>query len=364
MVKIPLGMEYRTKLDGEVAVEFNCFRCQHEALALVRSRGEGSATAWAFIGGKAANQRSSDKAEDDLLRSAQVLASSARCPKCGHADKTQTSGAHSSVVFQCLAVAACGFILSATSKSLGFLLAAISAVVAVVHYASSSWKWDARRVRFVTREELSQVQERADLVDHASAHAWYLCWLWRTNHEEVISERFNGTLRLGLLSRADGENIWLEHGDLGGLSAEAALSQARQNLELASEASLCEVEPGVWKGDWGDWFAATRLVVPSRFTALQLDGDAIAFTPSENTLFVAGANDEKGLVRAATLAEEHARDVIAKHPNAGPFCATPWRLTADVLEPWTPPPRHPLHARLDSLRRLVGPKGWSPGPSK
>lgn len=364
MAKIPLGMEYTTNLEGEAVVEFSCTKCRHAALALVRSKGEGSSTAWAFIGGDAAKQRSSEKAGDDLRQNAEVLAASAPCPKCGYADDSRTSDAHSKTLLQAFAVMGIGFFLAFTGKSFSLLFAGVTIAVAVVHYASSSWKWmDHGRVRFVTREELAGARNDAALQGVAHAHAWYLCWLWKADHDDVVAEPFQGTLRLGLLSRADDGNTWLEHSDLGSVSPDAALEKARENLEAASEASLREVEPGVWKGDWGDWFAATRLIIPQRFTALKLNGEPIAFTPSENTLFVAGSNDEQGLVRAATLAEAHAREVIANHPNAGAFCATPWRRTADVLESWVPPAGHPLRAQLEGLRALVGPKGWTPARS-
>lgn len=395
MPRIPVGMEYTATVEGRVAVDFDCASCGHAATALVRSSGEGTGTAWAFLGSEGAKNRATSGAEVDLKANAAVLAASAPCPKCGQIDGRSASSASNTALMQSIGVVVLSVFLAFVDSrrhDLAIVMPLIGVVVAVYSYQRASWKWtQARsRVRFVARGSAPLTQKSiSSSHDDVSAQppsvwatatsavstsdssvplstvdprvrTWTLCWLWKRGYEDVVSMPFAGSLRLGVLHKAGDENTWMEHSDLGVIPAAEALLHARKNLELASEPALRQVEPGVWQGDWGDWFAATRLVIAERFSVLDLDGDPIAFTPSENTLFVAGSRDEMGLVRAAQLAEAHAREVIANHPSAGAFCASPWLRGVTRLAPWNPPAGHPLHPHLEALSALVGEKGWKP----
>jgi len=371
-----MGSRYTATLEATRGVPFTCRSCAFRGVAVVRAKGVGEASAPLWIGTGAAKDRARTDAEKDLRRKAEILAAAGTCPKCSKAWRDDLHAERSSAQVFAVLIAMGGTALLAFTvrrfdPMLGFL---ISAAIAGLHYSSKSWLWSEvdRRVSVVTEADarkLLDTEARAALEASAAAAEaesrplpppatnCVLCPLWKSGYQDVVSKPLHGKLRLGLLAIEGDEGTWIEASDLT-MEPEVALEIARRGLAARSSKPLREVQPGVWKAEWDDWFAAARIAVPELFASLKVDGAPIAFTPSENTLFIAGENDRAGLELATKLACTHAREVITGKTVAGAFTARPWKLDGEHFAPWYPSAdSEPL---LKQLEEVVGDKGFRP----
>jgi hypothetical protein len=107
-----------------------------------------------------------------------------------------------------------------------------------------------------------------------------------------------------------------------GFSVEELEELALANLKrIHAKGHFEEASPGVWKGEFGDDFAAERILLPDVFDELTLDGDPIVFLPSDDTLIVLGANDHDALTAAFSMATETALEfaIVRKSGRWQPF---------------------------------------------
>ena len=290
----------------------------------------------------------------------QAALSLATCPTCGYVDEN----AFASVKFAAMAKSSVALLVAVafgglrSSRNPGFLGVAsvIGVVLTFYFYRKQSWRWLEvdQRVQFVDANTLLSTVSDTSL--------WKAALLWGDSlSESIVTFPLWGDLHLGLLSGGPQGPLWLDEADLGTTSRSDALKRALENLKNASASGFIEVERGVYRGQWHDQIAASRLAVPELFSTLSLSGEPVAFTPSEDSLLVAGSNDAAKLDRAFTLAEfDFARAQRDADSTAGPFTAHPWVLTPKGFEPWRVPEGHALHARIAALDAKLGRQCFRP----
>lgn len=359
MAGIPVGMDYTTTLEGTHATPYACRACPFQGVAMVRAKGKGEASATFFIGMGAAKERSRGEAQSDLRKNVELLAAAGTCPRCKKSYRADLDAVRSNALglSAFITLGGTAFIGLTTQRFNLALVFVVSFVAGVANYLNRRWLWDEvdARVKVMSQAEAQALEATSSAEGGAAPERWVLCPLWKAGHEDVISEPFVGTLRLGLLSVEDGKDTWLEPADVP-VDAPEALARARLNLKARSAKPLRQVEPGVWQAEWDDWFAAARLAVPEVLGPLPTKGAAIAFTPSENTLIIAGEDDPRALERAAHLAAHHAREVISGRSVAGAFTARPWKLEGQRFVRWHPAPD--VEPLLRPLEAVVGEEGW------
>lgn len=363
MAHVPVGTAYTSTIEAALLVDFVCKRCGHAAVARVRSKGEGQATAYAFIGGARAKARATGVAAADLKANAAAVVSLAKCPACSFVDQEAASAARTVAFLKSAAVVAVATLMAVLlperSATMVWAMPLIGVVAAFVQYQKASWRWSEvdERVEFVkgAKKKRSRGGERAS--------ALRLGFAWGETVAEVpLSWPFAQGLRLGLLRLDAGGPCWLEAADLDESSEEDARQRALANLQKAGKSGLLEVEPGVYRGRWNDQLAASRLAAPALFRELRLSGAAVAFTSSEDTLFVAGSEDRPGLERAFALSRQDLPRVLDDDASpAGRFTAHPWVLTGAGWQPWAVPEDHPLRPAIAALDAMLGERGWRPG---
>jgi hypothetical protein len=356
MAHIPVGVTYEASRSGSVEFPFTCSQCAYRSTAWVRARGEGSGTAVAFLGKDSAKERAANAAANDLDANARVMATAGKCPGCGHRELRELNGFRRATLVISLGwIVALTILFSIGNVNTSFSMA-LGIGVGVATYVRKRWVWAEVDERVQVLRSEAEVKARAAKL--GPSESWTLALLWRPSAEAVVTAPFFGLVRLGVIDVHDGQATWVTEAETVDARSEV-VERARKNLAQRSAAPLREVEPGVWQGEWGDWFAASRLAVPELFSALSTKGAVVAFVPSESTLFVAGAEDAPGLARAAVLAASHAQDVIAKQGRAGAFTALPWRLQRGQWSPWSGPDA--LQPELARLTEVVGPHGWKQG---
>src|SRR5262249_6095587 len=130
--------------------------------------------------------------------------------------------------------------------------------------------------------------------------------------------------------------------DTWGVSFDAALQRATDNLIAISWHRFDEVAPGVWRSPWQDNLDTSRLVLPELFRAHEVQGGPVVIAPNRDTVLLTGSDDEAGLTRLAELAEE-----AFAQPRAVSGVAL--RLETDGWVPFLPQPGHPAFSRLQEL---------------
>lgn len=100
-----------------------------------------------------------------------------------------------------------------------------------------------------------------------------------------------------------------------GVSFEAALAAAMDNLRDVSASSFEQVAPGIFVGAWNDAYETSRLLFPDLFYRLALGGEPVVMAPSRHKLLVASANSKEALLGMLALAriyvEQEGRQVSA-----------------------------------------------------
>ena len=93
-----------------------------------------------------------------------------------------------------------------------------------------------------------------------------------------------------------------------GVSFDAALAAAIDNLRDATVSHFVQIAPGVHAGAWDDAYETSRILFPDIFYQLQVGGEPLAMMPTRNRLLVASANDRDAQLRMLTLAHEMAEE--------------------------------------------------------
>jgi uncharacterized protein YtpQ (UPF0354 family) len=100
-----------------------------------------------------------------------------------------------------------------------------------------------------------------------------------------------------------------------GVSFDEALAVATDNLRDASAPKFERAAPGIFVGNWGDSYDASRLLFSDLFYRLELGGEPVAMAPTRQRLLAASANDKVALMGMLALArsavEQEGRQVSA-----------------------------------------------------
>lgn len=127
-----------------------------------------------------------------------------------------------------------------------------------------------------------------------------------------------------------------------GLSFEALLERAKQNLADASPTPFEEAAPGVFVSPYHDTLDATRMLLVERIAALPLKGAPVALAPTHDSLLITGDADVDGLQQVAAWAEE-----ALLEPRA--HSAITFRLEGGAWRRWLPEKSHPAYPKLKLL---------------
>lgn len=361
MAHIPIGTRYTSTVEGTLTLDFVCSRCGAMSSARVKAKGEGEATAYAFIGGDRAKAKASVSADEDLRRSAALLARIAPCPSCGFVDEAVRSSLRSSAFMRAIGVVgasvALAIFLPERAGILSSFLPVLGVLVALFDYHKQSWRWSEARERVEFLRGAPGHRKKKRQADRLRpAFAW-----GETLDEAELTWPFAPSLHLGVLTSVEDDLSWVSIEDLGELSDDDAKAKALANLERVSASGLVLVEPGVFRGQWNDQLAAARLALPELARTLSVAGTPVAFTPSEDTFFVAGLDEPRALERAFELSKKDLERVLGDDSSAGRFTAHPWILTGQGWQPWSPPPGHALQAKIALLDAQLGAAAWRPG---
>jgi len=145
---------------------------------------------------------------------------------------------------------------------------------------------------------------------------------------------------LGLM-RIEGNSLAIvgqHHLDEWQLDFETALGVATNNLWEHTREPLKQLAPGVWYGIWNDDFGPSRLLFPDLLEC-ELAGDPVVLLAERRVLVLTGAEDEKGLLKAAHAAE----NVAEGGRRVG---ALPLRLHKDGWRPFLPPANNPAGKKI------------------
>lgn len=329
--------------EADLAFLFTCQKCGHHGPVGVQRKGEGQA--------KPVTE--ADRKHETLLASLFVAGSP--CPRCGHANDSFRETARTRILLVGAGMMAVPLLVGVGKPAVIVpgLLAAF--VVAAYYYGRASYLWKRHDDRFViVKDDEPEVAQPVDGVRPA------LVW-GETLGEAPLNWPFLQSLHLGLLRLEDEGPSWLDPKDLSGEAESEARAKAMANLERASHGGLSEVEPGVLRGEWKDGIAASRLALPHLFKDLTLEGSPVAFTASEDTLFIAGSQNAAALERAFALSKQHLEKVRADDASpASTFTAHPWVLNNGDWAPWQVPEEHPLRAEIASFDATLGSNAWRP----
>jgi hypothetical protein len=331
------GLTYVLRLlqrnEETVRVDFKCGGCGNKASAVVIARGN---------------------EPRQLLENARTFAASARCPSCGAVDRSKRRSALGKERARIWGIAAAFFVaaLVVHPALLSWILFGTSLVISLLEDRLAAWSWADvdRRVRFVSARRGGKKSKSRGL---------RLAFVWGDALREAqLTWPFAAQpLKLGLLRVEAGELAWVKQDELGAVDPETARNDALAQLRRSSREPLQEVHPGVFSGHWEDELAASRLLVPEVFRKVKVKGELIAFTASEDTLFVAGSDDAQALRQAFALSRADLERVLAdSESTAGRFTATPWVLKPSGFQPWEPPAD--LRDEVRALEQQLGPNGY------
>lgn len=93
-----------------------------------------------------------------------------------------------------------------------------------------------------------------------------------------------------------------------GVSFDAALAAALDNLRDISVANFVQVAPGVQMAAWDDSYEASRILLADLFFRLNVGGDPVVMMPTRNRLLVASSNNSAAQLAMLALARGYASD--------------------------------------------------------
>lgn len=123
-----------------------------------------------------------------------------------------------------------------------------------------------------------------------------------------------------------------------GITFYEALEIARENL-TEQNFSVGSMGKSVHLLQNNDNYDACRLLIPTLFDKLPVNGDHIVAIPHRDLLIVTGSRDDKGLEVMLDLIDQ-----AADHPR--PILPIPLRRDGDAWDDWLPEPSHPLFTRF------------------
>jgi len=94
---------------------------------------------------------------------------------------------------------------------------------------------------------------------------------------------------------------------------DGAFEQALSNLRDKTDPTrIKQLARGLYRGEWGDYYDTSRILLPEIFHRLSLNGDPVVFLPNRTTLFVTGAYD----VAAQALILKHSFQIHFEQGHA------------------------------------------------
>ncbi|GJJ01863.1 hypothetical protein RugamoR64_24010 [Duganella rhizosphaerae] len=93
-----------------------------------------------------------------------------------------------------------------------------------------------------------------------------------------------------------------------GVSFDAALAVALDNLRDMTVANFVQVAPGLLMAAWDDSYEASRILLADLFFRLEVGGDPVVMIPTRNRLLVASSNDSVAQLAMLALSRSFASD--------------------------------------------------------
>ncbi len=160
---------------------------------------------------------------------------------------------------------------------------------------------------------------------------------------DLPCERLNDHLIVMLAHQAAGvaQLVTRQLIDGWNVSFDDCLETAKQNL-ASRGGGFVSTAPGLFVCDANDSYDAARLVCPSTFDSLNVEGDLVVMAPQRDMLLAAGSDDFSGLLAMAELA----RHGIA---SGRPITGVAFRRGRNGWAPWRPDGDDYLEAAFDAL---------------
>ncbi|OEZ57646.1 hypothetical protein DUGA6_42840 [Duganella sp. HH105] len=130
-----------------------------------------------------------------------------------------------------------------------------------------------------------------------------------------------------------------------GVSFDAALAAALDNLRDISVANFVQVAPGVQMAAWDDSYEASRILLADLFFRLNVGGDPVVMMPTRNRLLVASSNNSAAQLAMLALARGYASD------EGRVISALMYRFEQGKAVAYLPPDAEVL-AQLEQLKKI------------
>ncbi len=132
-----------------------------------------------------------------------------------------------------------------------------------------------------------------------------------------------------------------------GVNLDQVIDIAIENLRAESPCKFVREDGGFYVSDYGDFFDASRILLPHLFEQLSLKGDPVVIAIVRNGLVVAGSDDPSALAAMAAFAEA----AVDNEPRA--IAYAPIVVRHGQWTPWVHDPiTHPEFERLRIKQRL------------
>jgi hypothetical protein len=130
------------------------------------------------------------------------------------------------------------------------------------------------------------------------------------------------------------------------LTFDEAYALALANLQAATIPKFKD-EGGVYLGQWGDAYDASRILVPGIFDDLPITGEPVFVLPNRDTLLVTDSSSPATVQAMLERAEQLVRE-IPRPQNIAPLV-----IRNGAIQDYEVPPESPAFAAVDRARRLA-----------
>lgn len=165
----------------------------------------------------------------------------------------------------------------------------------------------------------------------------------KTVWEEFPMRRFSPDLAVGIAFDTEHavQHVGEEHLARWGKTVDQALEVAIDNLRDRSPSRFAPHAPGLYVSRYGDYYDATRILLPELAWQLPLRGAPVAMVPNRAVLLMTGDADEEGMAALVATAEQ----VLLE--DSRPLGSEMFRLEDREWKVW-----HPDGASGDRLHNL------------
>ena len=130
-------------------------------------------------------------------------------------------------------------------------------------------------------------------------------------------------------------------------SVDEVLAIALDNLRAKAPARFELHAPGLYVSRYGDYYDASRLLLPELAWQLPVRGVPVAMVPNRMCLLVTGENDAKGIAAMITVAEK----ILIEDPR--PLGAEMFRAANHAWNSWQPDGANGVHLHNLQLRMRI-----------